>query len=49
MIPSGILPLPPDSSEHSYLRGDGTWVPVEDLLPVVEREEVHTDTGNYDE
>lgn len=49
MTPSGILPLPPDSFERYYLRGDGTWVPAGDLLPVVEREEVHTDIGSYDE
>ena len=48
MTPSGLLPVPPVDPEM-FLRGDGTWVPAEDLLPIVEREEVHTDIGSYDE
>ena len=43
---SGILPFFPKDNANWYLRGDGTWQPIEE--PVVEHEELHTDNGDYD-
>jgi hypothetical protein len=44
---NGLLPLPPDSSERYYLRGDGTWQPFE--VPPVEHGDLHTAAGEYEE
>ena len=42
---TGLLPVF-SVKPNVYLRGDGTWQPVEE--PPVEHEDVHTDNGFYE-
>jgi hypothetical protein len=44
---SGILPFLPDDGTKYYLRGDGTWQPIEP--PIVEHGDLHTAAGEYEE